>query len=199
MRISLTLTLLLLLPGLASAQDPLADQLRKAIVEQEVHQDLGKAILGFQAIVRQYDESRAAAGTALFRLAECLRKQGRRDEAVAAYSRVAREFAAMPALATASVKQLSETYGIKPGPSVTMPPSEMGQAEALRRQHASLVAELGLLRGQLEDYQRRVEIGLMSATDQQIIKLKRELLQLERQLADIEARVASLRKPEPKR
>jgi tetratricopeptide (TPR) repeat protein len=85
----------------------LADQLRKGVVEEEVNQNVEKAIQAYQSIVARYDEDRKAAGTALYRLAECYRKAGKRDQAVAAYQRVAREFADQSAIAEPSRQQLT--------------------------------------------------------------------------------------------
>jgi len=199
MRTTLALTMLLLLPGLAGAQDPLADQLRKAVVEEEAHQDLDKAILAYQAIVRRYDEQRATAGAALFRLAECFRKQGRRDEAVAAYRRVAREFADVARLAAASERHLSVTYGIEPESSSLASPDQAVQLDALRRYRESLKSEYEILLKQYAHYLERTKVGVMLDTDPQIIAVQREMLQLERRLAELEAGMGSLRKPAQKR
>ncbi len=91
----------------ASAQERLADQLRKGVVEEEVNQNVDKAIQAYQAIVARYDEDRKTAGSALYRLAECYRKAGKREQAIAAYQRVTREFADQVALAEPSRRQLA--------------------------------------------------------------------------------------------
>lgn len=91
----------------AAAQERLADQLRKGVVEEEVNQNVGKAIQAYQAIVARYDEDRKAAGNALYRLAECYRKTGKREQAIAAYQRVTREFADQAAIAEPSRQQLA--------------------------------------------------------------------------------------------
>jgi tetratricopeptide (TPR) repeat protein len=96
----------------AMAQERLADQLRKGIVQEEANQNLEKAIQAYQAIVAQFDQDRKAAATALFRLAECYRKTGKREQAVAAYQRVVREFSDKASLVEPSRQQLASTYGI---------------------------------------------------------------------------------------
>lgn len=96
----------------AQTQDRLADQLRKGVVQEEANQNIDKAIQAYQAIVAQFDEERKTAATALFRLAECYRKAGKREQAVAAYQRVVREFADQATLAESSRRQLTGTFGL---------------------------------------------------------------------------------------
>jgi tetratricopeptide (TPR) repeat protein len=88
-------------------QDRLADQLRKGIVQEETGQNLDKAIEAYRAIVAQFDDERKTAATALFRLAECSRKAGKREQAVAAYQRVVREFGDQASLVEPSRRQLT--------------------------------------------------------------------------------------------
>jgi len=97
----LALTILLAIPSVAAAQGKLADQLRKAIVEEEANQKLDTAIEAYTKILAQYDEDRKVAATALFHLAECSRKLGQKEKAIAAYQRVLREFTDQAALANA--------------------------------------------------------------------------------------------------
>ena len=81
MKTLLTVAILLGAATFAGAQDRLADQLRKGIVQEEVNQNLTKAIEAYQAIVAQFDEERKTAASALYRLAECSRKAGKREQA----------------------------------------------------------------------------------------------------------------------
>jgi tetratricopeptide (TPR) repeat protein len=108
----LSLAILLVIPSVAAAQEKLADQLHKAIVEEEVNQKLDKAIEAYTKILAQYDEDRKVAATALFHFAECCRKLGQKDKAVAAYQRVIRDFADHTDLAGASRSNLTQVYGI---------------------------------------------------------------------------------------
>src|ERR1039457_5276610 len=95
-----------LAPGLCAAQDKMAEALRKGIVEEDTNQNLNAAIQSYQSVVTQYDEDRKSAATALFRLAECYRKQGKNDQATAAYKRVVQEFADQNKLAEQSRSHL---------------------------------------------------------------------------------------------
>jgi hypothetical protein len=112
MRITFAVVMLLAGALAASAQERLSDQLRNGVVQEEVNRDLGKAIAAYQAVVAQYDEDRKAAVSALFRLAECSRKAGMREQAVQAYLRVVREFPEQSELVESSVRQLKDAYGI---------------------------------------------------------------------------------------
>jgi len=171
----------------AFAQERLADQLRKGIVEEEAGQNLDKAIQAYQAVVARYDQDRKTAATAVFRLAECYRKAGKREQAIAAYQRVVREFADQSAIVEPSRQQLAATYGVvdsreaRPSAAATREPR--GQAprivsprevrperqEATRERPAgSLEAtklEIDLLTKRLADVQKKVELGLLSPSD----------------------------------
>jgi tetratricopeptide (TPR) repeat protein len=108
MRIPTTVAaLVLILSAVAGAQDRLADQLRKGVVQEEANGSLEKAIPIYQGIVTQFDQDRQAAATALFRLGECYRKAGKREPAVVAYQRVVREFGDQASLVESSRKQLA--------------------------------------------------------------------------------------------
>ena len=80
----LALLFLICMAQIAFAQNDMADLLRKAIVEEEANQDLGKAMAAYNDILMQYEEHRVTAATALFRLADCYRKQGKKEPAIAA-------------------------------------------------------------------------------------------------------------------
>jgi tetratricopeptide (TPR) repeat protein len=103
---TLALTLLALAAGLCAGQDKMAEALRKGIVEEDSNRDLNAAIQSYQTVVTQYDEDRKSAATALFRMAECYRKQGKNDQATAAYKRVVQEFADQTKLAEQSRSHL---------------------------------------------------------------------------------------------
>ncbi len=139
MRTVLTVVMLLGAAVLDVGQDRLADQLRKGIVLEEAGQNLEKAIQAYQAIVTQFDEDRKTVATALFRQAECYRKLGKREQAVAAYQRVVREFADQTALAESSRRQLAQTFGL---------PESRADRES---------AELSQLRHELADTRKALE------------------------------------------
>ncbi len=109
----IALLLLICMAGMAVAQDKMADQLRKAIVEEEANQNLDKAITAYNSIIEQYDKQRVTAATALFHLADCYRKQGKKEPAIEAYQRIVREFPEQTKLADASRNYLTSVYNIR--------------------------------------------------------------------------------------
>ncbi len=185
MKPTLTFWILLLTATLAVAQDRLADQLRKAIVEEESNQNLDKAVQAYQNILNQFDEERAMAATALFHLAECYRKLGKKDMATAAYQRVVREFADQTKLADASRSYLPKNPGA--GQDARGIDYTRQYDEARRRYRVLLEQEIKLVEAQIESTQRRVEIGAVSAMGPEMASLKKELLELQRTLAAFDA------------
>src|SRR5439155_1759016 len=71
----------------------------------------------------RFDEMRSVTATAIFRLGECYRKQGKTNEAVAQYQRLTREFRDQSTLATLSEQNLTG-LGVATGPSQSQTFSE---------------------------------------------------------------------------
>ncbi len=177
MKFELVLAILLVFPGFAAGQEKLADQLLKAIVEEEVNQKLDKAIEAYTKILAQYDQDRQVAATALFHLADCSRKLGQKEQAIAAYQRVLRDFADQKQLADASRNQLTQTYGISSGQQ---------QTEDLKREQELLQQEMMLVQAQLQAAEKKVEAGIAGGRD--------ELLERRKDLIELQMRLNALRK-----
>src|SRR6185503_14116536 len=90
-----------------SAADDLSAALQKGLLEEEANHNLDAAIQAYQSVINQYDDQRKIAATAVFRLGECYRKQGKTNEAVLQYQRVGREFADQDTLVKLSAQYLS--------------------------------------------------------------------------------------------
>ena len=129
MKLTLALMALFVLSGAQGAQDPLAETLRKGVVQEETNQNLDAAIQAYQSVLTQFGEERKTAATALFRLAECYRKQGKNDPAIAAYKRVVEEFADQTKLAEQSRTVFAQTFKRPDGPEWRARPP----ADTLRR------------------------------------------------------------------
>ncbi len=82
----------------------LSSQLAQGIMSEEAEGNLPGAMSQYEKLIIQFDQSRAAAANALFRLAEGHRKLGQNEEAKIAYSRVLREFPDFEELASLSHK-----------------------------------------------------------------------------------------------
>ena len=191
MRTWLTVAFIVWSAALSGAQEKLADQLRKGIVQEEANQDADKAIAAYKSIVAQYDQDRQTAATALYRLAECYRKTGKRELAVAAYQRVIREFADQAALVEPSRQQLASAYGItetRPGRPAARPAASPEfivsaesrralQREVTRAQLAVRAAERDVqaVEDKVRDYQQQIKNGNGSADSTEFRQLRRDL------------------------
>src|SRR5216110_376357 len=90
-----------------SAADNLSEALQKGLLEEEANHNLDAAIQAYQSVINQFDDQRKIAATAVFRLGECYRKQGKTNEAVLQYQRVGREFADQDTLVKLCAQYLS--------------------------------------------------------------------------------------------
>lgn len=142
----------------AFAADPLQEALQQGLLEEDANHNLDAAIAAYQTVVTQYDAQRQAAATALFRLAECLRKQGKTNEAVAHYQRVVRDFADQSRLVELSRAHVPAPALVSPRPTRDVEPvgalgaplaslADQLEAEALRTE-----VEAQYIKEQLEKY-----------------------------------------------
>src|SRR5437899_6246562 len=90
----------LLLPlSLLAATNDLTTTLQRGLFEEEANHNLEAAAQAYQAVSAQFDKDRKLAATAIFRLGEVYRKQGKTNEAAAQYERIVREFSDQQTLA----------------------------------------------------------------------------------------------------
>jgi hypothetical protein len=181
MKMTWILTLLTLSTGWMAAQDRMTDTLRKAVVEEESQHNLTAAVQDYQAVVAQFDESRKTVATALFRLADCYRKQHKDDEAKRTYQRVVHEFADQTKLAEQSRAVLAATYKIAPPVTTRDQAERTSQAEARGRYRALLLQEINLANDNLKRVREQVNLGAFAP--ESMIGAERQKLQLERELA----------------
>ena len=169
------------------AQQSLADRLRKAVVEEDSQHNLTAAVQDYQAVVAQFDAGRKTAASALFRLAECYRQQGRKDEAVSAFQRVIREFGDQSGLSGKSRDILASVYKIYPREEKAVPTtrqdqtSTAGQQQARQRYRQSLVEEIVVRDTEVSLLENRVKSGVESSLV--LAEAKQQKLKLERDLA----------------
>lgn len=179
MKATLTFVLFVSLAAAGMAQDRLSEMLRKGIVEEETNRNLAAAAQTYQSVLAQFDEERKVAATALFRLAECYRKLAKKDQAIAAYSRVVREFADQTKLAEQSRSVLSATYRQAPASPAT------DRADARLRYRAHLEEEIKIVEGQLAETEKKIELGAFVSTE--IATVKMQMLELKKELAAFDA------------
>lgn len=185
MKTKLALLVMMLAASFSGAQDRLADQLRKAIVEEESNQNFDKAIQAYQSILAQFDEERRTVATALFHLAECYRKLGKKDLASAAYQRVVREFPDQAKLADASRSYLPKN--LQAGQDAGTVDNRKTFNEARLRYRVLLEQEIRLVEGQIWDMQKKFDAGIASPGGAEAMGLRKELLELQRTLAAFDA------------
>jgi hypothetical protein len=184
MKATVAIVLIAFAPPSGRAQNSLADALRKGIVEEDVNHNLDAAIREYRSVVAGYDETRQTAATALFRLAECYRKQGKTKEANAAYTRVVSEFADQTRLVEASRRQLG-------GSVPQQAPSN--SVEARRRYRQALEEKLALAQQQLAATSRQLDLGAGSALDS--LDAQFGVLRAERELTAFDAGLAGPQAP----
>ena len=89
-----------------AATNDLSSALQKGLFEEEANHNLEAAAQAYQSVAAQFDKDRKLAATAIFRLGEVYRKQGKTNEANAQYERILKEFSDQTELV-----KLSRTLG----------------------------------------------------------------------------------------
>ena len=108
-----------------AATNDLSAALQRGLFEEEANHNLDAAIQAYQSVINQYDNDRKLAATAIFRLGESYRKQGKTNEAATQYERVLREFDDQSTLADLSRNNL----GVRAGFSERMRQVLQGQGK----------------------------------------------------------------------
>jgi ankyrin repeat protein len=118
MKTKLCLLVFILAAMLAHAQtNNLTSLLQQGLLEEQANRNLDAAISNYQSLASQFDQDRQLAATAIFRLGECYRMQGKTNEAALEYQRILRDFAGQQTLATLSRQDLAGMGAvIQPGP-----------------------------------------------------------------------------------
>ena len=120
------------------AQDPdLRELLRDALYTEEVTRDPEAAAKQYEALLSKHDAQRAFAASALFRLAEVRRKQDRKDEAIALYQRLLREFPAAAAEGKLARENLAALGKDAPAAETVTADWETSEIERLEKQMAN--------------------------------------------------------------
>jgi ankyrin repeat protein len=108
MKTKLCIGIFLLAAAVLRAQtNDLTALLQQGLFEEQANRNLDAAIASYQSLAAQFDQHRQLAATAVFRLGECYRAQGRTNEAVAQYQRILRDFSDQQTLATLSRQDLA--------------------------------------------------------------------------------------------
>ena len=87
------------LTGGVAQTNNLTGLLQQGLFEEQANRNLEAAIADYQSLATQFEKDRQLAATAVFRLGECYRAQGRTNEAASQYQRIIREFSDQQTLA----------------------------------------------------------------------------------------------------
>jgi ankyrin repeat protein len=108
MKTKLFVLIFLLAAAAARAQtNNLTALLQQGLLEEQANGNLDAAIADYRSLAAEFDKDRQLTATAVFRLGECYRAQGKTNEAVAQYQRILREFPDQETLATMSRQNLT--------------------------------------------------------------------------------------------
>src|SRR6185369_4545121 len=102
----ISIFILALTATIGLAQTNLTALLQQGMLEEQANRNLDAAVSNYQALAAQFDQNRQLAATAIFRLGECYRMQGRTNEAVDQYHRIVNEFSDQSMLVTLSRQNL---------------------------------------------------------------------------------------------
>ena len=132
------------------AADSVVETLQKGLFEEEANHNLDAAIAAYQSVISQADDQRKFAATAIFRLGECYRKQGKTNEATLAYARILRDFTDQTILANLSQQNLNLlgapkaslprfASGTEPAPATNAEADEVQKIKALIKDSPDLI------------------------------------------------------------
>jgi len=121
----------------------LTSALQKGLFEEEANHNYPAAIAAYESVISRFDDNRKLAATAIFRLGEIYRKQGKTNEATAQYQRILREFTdqapltdlsqrTLASLGAARGSEAGSTTSPKPGPDGSLATSQTEEFERIR-------------------------------------------------------------------
>src|ERR1035437_2457514 len=158
MKTKICVLIFLLAAALAPAQtNNLTALLQQGLFEEQANRNLDAAIEDYAALARQFDKDRQLAATAVFRLGECYRAQGKTNQAAAQYQRVLRDFSDQQTLATLSRQDLTGMgYSLSGKTIVGTEPSNSLPVSAEASALASQISGIEQLKSDPEEQARAV-------------------------------------------
>ncbi len=105
----------LILTRLSASEITWREQFDAGLLQEELHQDLKRAIEHYQVNVHAFDQQRNIIALSLYRLAECYRKLGQVDRALPLYHRLVRNFSDLESLSLMAQRFVPDS---NPAPSV---------------------------------------------------------------------------------
>ncbi len=180
------IVLMLFSPSLihAATTNDVGALLQKGLFEEEANRNLDAAIQAYQTVINETDKHHQFAATAIFRLAECYRKQGKTQEASALYERILREFPDQTDLVKLSEQQVGHSVApLSPGGSDDVSNELQKQILAARTEAESSRKQFQYLDG-LKPQQRRVAVQ-QSYPNPVLNSLMQKMVETEQELAKL--------------
>ena len=135
-----------------AATNDLSGLLQKGLFEEEANRNLDAASAAYESLVKQLDKDRQIGATAIFRLGEVYRKQGKTNEAAAQYERIVRDFAEQTTLVTLSRQNLAGLR-VKPDSVMTSNPTSPTDRLILHQAIATTKQGIADLKEKIASYQ----------------------------------------------
>ncbi len=184
----------LLTLAMASAQtNDLTALLQQGLLEEQANQNLDAAITDYQALATQFDKDRKVAATAVFRIGECYRMQGRTNEAAAQYERVLHDFSDQKILAQLSSENLKGmgvilTTGERVQNIILRASSESSpEQQAIAIENANLQAQISGIENLKSDPEEEARAVLAIFPDEVLKSMLLNLPNLQEQAAKLTA------------
>ncbi|MGZ5544566.1 MAG: tetratricopeptide repeat protein, partial [Limisphaerales bacterium] len=108
----------------AAGTNDITSLVQSGLFEEEANHNLDAAMQSYETAIKLHDKDRKLAATAIFRLGECYRKQGKTEEANKQYQRILAEFRDQTQLVDVSRNYLPSK------PNKTTPPSAQPTEDA---------------------------------------------------------------------
>ncbi len=168
----------------AWSADPLTTAFQQGLLEEELNRNFTNAITAYERVVQGLDEQRPLAATALFRLAECYRKLGWTNEAVAAYQRVLRDFTEEATLTKLSRENLATLgFGLPTQTGTNAPPAAAAARSDEAEEADRLAAQLAGIERLKDDPEKQGQAVLAFFPDEGLKRMLVHLPGLQRQAA----------------
>ncbi|MGA3265225.1 MAG: ankyrin repeat domain-containing protein [Verrucomicrobiota bacterium] len=192
MKTNLGILIVLLTATVVSAQPTnLTVLLQQGLFEEQANRNLDAAIADYQTLAAQFDKDRQLAATAVFRLGECYRMQGKTNEAALEYQRILRDFSDQTSLATLSRQDLAG-MGVGLSPIAATQTSSGEQERVLQR--LLLKRESQEAQQNLEELQKKIDAGTAPKAD--LLPAQQALAELQQQLAALASAAPPASEPE---
>ena len=130
-------TLLAALAAARADETPPSEALRRGLYQEEVKRDPEAAAKHYQEVLEQFARQQAVAATALFRLAEVRRGQGKNDDAIRLYQQLLAGFPNAEAEAKLARNRLADLGVQSEIPNAPLTDAENTEIERLRALFAS--------------------------------------------------------------